>query len=140
MKKLKYTNVSTAINGQIACDTFQAALESSTRPDVVFMDLSMPVLDGFEATRRIREMEGSFYAAAAPLSTPSPTFIIALTGLASEADQRRAFEAGVDLYMTKPASFKEVGRLLLTWERSGGVEASETLPHGPVSEESAGKE
>jgi DNA-binding response OmpR family regulator len=42
--------------------------------------------------------------------------IIALTGLASGRDQREGFESGCDLYMTKPVSFKQVGKLLDNWE------------------------
>ena len=42
--------------------------------------------------------------------------IIALTGLASGRDQSEGFLAGCDVYMTKPVSFKEVGKLLDNWE------------------------
>lgn len=76
--------------------------------------------------------------------------IIALTGLASGKDQSEAFLAGVDLYMTKPVSFKEVGRLLDNWEKNASVhdaaavaahevheatgsEESESVPHGALT-------
>ena len=49
-------------------------------------------------------------------STYAPSLIIALTGLASQQDQSEAFSSGIDLFMTKPVSFKEVGKLLDNWE------------------------
>lgn len=71
-------------------------------------------MNGFEATRRIREMEH--------VRERAPALIIALTGLASSKDQVEAFTSGVDLFMTKPVSFKEVGRLLDNWETKGGLD------------------
>ena len=69
----------------------------------------MPVMNGFEATRAIREHERQS-------TPPSNSMIIALTGLASGRDQSQGFLAGCDIYMTKPVSFKEVGKLLDSWE------------------------
>ena len=78
-------------------------------------------MNGFEATRAIRDIEAQrrkSSPAGVPLSPPA--LIIALTGLASSRDQSEAFTSGVDLFMTKPVSFKEVGRLLDNWEANGG--------------------
>lgn len=133
MKKLHYTHLDTASDGSIARDLFRTAIESSEPHDVVWMDLSMPIMDGFEATKAIRDLELEHAQGLSPIQKPSPAMIIALTGLASEKDQARAFEAGVDLYVTKPASFKEVGRMMKSWEKNGGVRASDALPHGPVT-------
>ncbi|KAL1641764.1 hypothetical protein SLS58_005803 [Diplodia intermedia] len=116
-----------------------------TPPDIVFMDISMPIMNGFEATRRIRALEAEFAAARPPHARPPPALIVALTGLASGRDQSEAFTSGFDLYMTKPVSFKEVGRLLDNWVANGGVGEGrdvdvgggglarmESVPFGPV--------
>lgn len=65
----------------------------STPPDVVVMDLAMPVLDGWAATREIK-------------SSPKTKHIvvIALSGQATESELERAREAGADLVLTKPCA------------------------------------
>lgn len=80
-------------------------------------------MNGFEATRAIRDIEDARTHNSTNGRKPSPALIIALTGLASSRDQTEAFTSGVDLFMTKPVSFKEVGRLLDNWEAHGGVKA-----------------
>lgn len=47
-----------------------------------------------------------------------PALIIALTGFSSKQDQESAFESGVDVFMTKPVRFREVGRILEGWMMS----------------------
>ena len=145
IKIRKYTFVDSAENGQLAVD---AAMAREDGYDIIFMgtqqhpirfsspkllqlfrssflansllDISMPVLDGFQATRAIRDLEASRRSLAGPdAETASPALVIALTGLASSRDQSEAFACGVDLFMTKPVSFKEVGRLLDNWEANG---------------------
>ena len=108
----------TAEDGQQALEIYQEFM-----PDIIFMDLSMPVMDGFESTREIRAFEARRRADAhrnTPtnedgLGTFKPAVIIALTGNAKSSDQTEAFNAGIDMYMTKPVSFKEIGRLLENW-------------------------
>jgi len=83
----------------IATDGAQGvALAASERPDLVLMDLSLPVLDGWEAARRIK---------AAPETSRIP--IIALTAHAMPGDQEKALAAGCDDFDTKPV---EMPRLL----------------------------
>ncbi|KAI6165715.1 Fph type histidine kinase [Pisolithus thermaeus] len=67
--------------------------------DVVLLDLSMPVLDGVGATVEIRQIERS-------RTTQRPCAILALTGMSSLEDKRKAFEAGMDGYLVKPVAFK----------------------------------
>jgi signal transduction histidine kinase/CheY-like chemotaxis protein len=142
MKKRKYNDIFSAEDGQQAVSVYRNLLTSSPPrpPDIIFMDISMPVMNGFEATRRIREIEADFRAQfPSPMVTPPSALIIALTGLASGRDQSEAFTSGFDLYLVKPISFREVGRLLDNWEKSGGG-ASVGVPHGPAVAPVEGKE
>jgi two-component system cell cycle response regulator DivK len=83
----------------IAVDGGQGVdLAKSELPDLILMDLSLPVLDGLEATRRLK---------ADPATQPIP--VIALTAHASANDRERALEAGCADYDTKPI---ELARLL----------------------------
>ncbi|KAI1880125.1 hypothetical protein JX265_001746 [Neoarthrinium moseri] len=100
MMKLKYT-FRTATNGLEAFEIFSENPESFTH---ILMDISMPVMDGLESTRRIRELEGT--------RRLRPSKIIALTGLVSANAQQEAFASGVDMYMTKPVRFKDLSRVL----------------------------
>jgi two-component system, cell cycle response regulator DivK len=74
------------------------AMAESEAPDLILMDISLPVLDEWEATRRIKGSE-------ATRGIP----IIALTAHAMSTDRQKAFEAGSDDYDTKPV---ELERLL----------------------------
>src|SRR5215831_13980820 len=85
--------VTIATDGQQAID-----LGSSGKPDLILMDMSLPVVDGWEATRRLKASE-------ATRQIP----IIALTAHAMAEDERRAREVGCDDYDTKPI---ELPRLL----------------------------
>ena len=70
--------------------------------DLVFMDLQMPVMDGMEASRRIREWENG----------SQHTFIIALTASYLPEEGHRLFEAGIDNYISKPFQLEHIERML----------------------------
>jgi CheY-like chemotaxis protein len=115
ISKRNHEVIDTAMDGLAAVKKFQDKEEGY---DIVFMDISMPLLDGFGATKEIRALEehrrqkggGSF----------TPALIIALTGLASSEDQARAAAVGVDLFLIKPVRFREVKRMLDNWEANKG--------------------
>jgi len=79
-----------ARNGQEALD-----LAQMHHPDLILMDIQMPIMDGLEATARIR---------ANPAIASIP--IIALTALALPGDEQRCLQAGADAYLTKPVRFR----------------------------------
>ena len=82
----------------IATDGEQAvAMAADEQPDLVLMDLSLPVLDGWEATRRIK---------AAPQSRHIP--VVALTAHAMAGDREKAMAAGCDDFDTKPLELKRL--------------------------------
>ena len=85
-----------AVNGKQAVE---AAI--SERPDLILMDLSLPMLDGLAATRRIREQNGS---ARVP--------IVAVSAHDSADFHAEALAAGCNEYVTKPIDFDQLERLL----------------------------
>jgi CheY-like chemotaxis protein len=99
-----------AENGLQAVEKFRSRSDGYA---IIFMDISMPIMDGLEATRRIREIEKDRKASRNGTAEGlAPAIIVALTGLANSRDQVNCFSSGVDLFMTKPAKFKEIGKLL----------------------------
>ncbi len=106
----------------------QQAIEAIQRGkyDVVLMDCQMPVMDGFEATRRIRQWEKQGGVARTP--------IVALTASAMKGDREACLKEGMDDYLTKPIVMQGLFSLL---ERMGGgetdVEAAEVGAEEPAA-------
>ncbi|KAH6954837.1 hypothetical protein DER45DRAFT_571175 [Fusarium avenaceum] len=100
MEKLKL-QYATATDGQKAVAKYR---ENPKSYKCVFMDISMPVMNGFEATRAIRAIEAD---GASPRCS-----IFALTGLASKDAQQEALLSGVDLFLTKPIALAEITHIL----------------------------
>jgi CheY-like chemotaxis protein len=86
----------------------RAALSAVERewPDVVLMDLEMPVMDGYEATREIRRRESG---------SNRHQVIIALTANVMPGDRKRCLDAGMDDYVAKPLRADDLLRLNDEW-------------------------
>jgi CheY-like chemotaxis protein len=97
-----------AENGKLASDLY---MESPDRFPLVLMDVSMPVMDGFQATKVIRDFESI------QGQGENPVPIIALTGHALKNDRQECLDAGMSHYLTKPVKQTE---LLETLERYSG--------------------
>ena len=74
--------------------------------DMIFMDVQMPALDGFEATRMIRERENTL---------GGHTTIIAMTAHALERDRKECLDAGMDDYISKPINFNDLFGLIMKY-------------------------
>lgn len=87
-------------NGQEALDRL-----AEKSYDLIFMDCQMPVLDGYEATRLIREREGK----------NAHTVVVAVTAYAIKGDREKCLAAGMDDYLTKPVRMAEIAQVLAKW-------------------------
>ncbi|MEM6566610.1 MAG: response regulator, partial [Pseudomonadota bacterium] len=90
---------------QFACDGQEAVEAYGTFcPDLIFMDISMPRMDGKEATRAIRALE---------MGGNKHTPIVALTAHAMTGDDKEILEAGLDRYLTKPLRKPEITKQII---------------------------
>jgi two-component system, chemotaxis family, sensor kinase Cph1 len=87
-------------NGKEALDRL-----SERTYDLVLMDCQMPVLDGYEATRQLRQIEGK----------QRHTLVIGVTAYAMMGDRQKCLQAGMDDYLSKPIKLKELNELLEKW-------------------------
>jgi len=100
LKKLGFASIC-AVDGHDAVEVFERE-----RPDIVLMDLMMPEMDGFEATRRIRAVQRQVW-------TP----IIIMSALNADADIVAGLDAGGDDYLVKPISFTVFAAKMRTMQR-----------------------
>ncbi len=103
-------------DGRAAIETWQRQ-----RFDAIFMDLQMPVMDGLEATRMIRQLEAE----------DEHVPIIAITAAAMKSDRQRCLDAGMDDYVSKPIDFSLLRRLLAKLESGGLDDAITDVPQAP---------
>jgi PAS domain S-box-containing protein len=95
--------VDIAVNGKKALE----AVENSSY-DLILMDIQMPEMDGYEATKAIREKEGK----------NKHTIIIAMTAYAMQGDREKCLKAGMDDYISKPIEPQELLRKIKKWTKS----------------------
>ena len=103
LEKLGFA-VTCADNGRIAVDVLE-----TERYDLVFMDVQMPEMDGFAATRAIRRNERAANRARVP--------IVALTADARTQDRTACLESGMDDYLSKPVALTDLRAVLARWLR-----------------------
>lgn len=95
--------VATAINGRAAVQAVASAFGGAP-PDVIFMDLEMPVMNGFEAVAQIRALEAG--------SGRTPSKVIAFSSYDDEAIRQRCVRSGFDAYLSKPAPRERIHEIL----------------------------
>ena len=110
--------VELANDGQEAIDAFE---RDPQRYDLILMDIQMPRVDGFEATRQIRALE-------AELSTERSVPIVALTAHAMKGDRERMLREGMDDYLAKPLQPDELVRVIEKWRPVEGERPDEVTP------------
>ncbi len=108
--------VDVAINGREALEIIQRS-----HYDLVLMDCQMPIMDGFEATRRIRALQVD----------GSRVPIVALTAHALPGDREKCITAGMDDYVTKPATLERLYAVVARWLGASGITAS-SAPANPA--------
>ena len=94
--KLAGQEVASAFDGHEALEQFEVF-----RPDIVVLDIGLPMLNGYEVARRMRA-----------LPHDKPVLLVALTGWGQEDDRRRTVEAGFDHHLVKPVDFEALKGLL----------------------------
>ena len=108
LRKLNIRSTSVE-NGQLAVESIRHGM----RPDLVLMDIQMPVMDGLRATTLIRQWEAE--------TGQPPRPIIALTAGAFEEDRQQCLAAGMDDFMAKPLNLKDLEKMLGKWGRQAVV-------------------
>lgn len=93
---------STAVDGRDAVSLFSNAISENNPFNIVLMDLQMPICDGVDATREIRELEQK--------SALQPSVIFMVTGQDSDRDMARSFAAGANEFYVKPMSIKTLDK------------------------------
>lgn len=105
LKKLGITEVDAVSNGEEAVSAFLSKAYS-----LILMDNMMPILDGLEATRKIRAMEED--------EMRHPTPVIAMTGNVMEGEKEKCIEAGMNDFIGKPFTLEALNNVIQKWQQS----------------------
>jgi CheY-like chemotaxis protein len=125
-------DITQAVNGQDAIEKFSAAPPNFF--DLIFMDIQMPVMDGYAAARGIRALEAKrlespeFVQTEGSTKNPQPKQIpiIAMTANAYQEDINMAIAAGMNAHVSKPIDFDKVNRLLYKFLVKGEMVNAQT--------------
>jgi CheY-like chemotaxis protein len=116
MLSRQHHQVTVAENGEIAIKRVMSRLEKTSAPfDVILMDLQMPVMDGLEATKRLRALEQEYppkFMKKGDGTTPVPLRIIGLSANSDSDTMQEAYEAGIDCFIPKPFNFASFNNAL----------------------------
>jgi CheY-like chemotaxis protein len=97
-------------NGRDALEYLANPTAATPRPQIILMDCQMPIMDGYETTRRLRNpTDVSIDASLRKIP------VIALTASAIKGDKERCEAAGMDDYITKPVAKQDLERILVRW-------------------------
>ncbi|KAI0126916.1 ethylene receptor [Xylariales sp. AK1849] len=120
IKKLGF-NVDAAWNGKEALEYMDASQQGiMSKPDIILMDVQMPVIDGYKATHILRHhVPYRAYARDVP--------IVAMTASAIQGDREKCTKAGMDDYLAKPVKSKVLERMLIRWSRTRRRTPPETV-------------
>ena len=118
LKKAGY-HVLAAPDGKIALEKFAQA-----DPDIVLMDCQMPILDGFQATQAIRQLESN--------SNDQPVPIIAVTGGSAVGDREKCIAAGMDDYLSKPFTSRQLLEIISKYQDRGAQEPDSSVIESSV--------
>jgi CheY-like chemotaxis protein len=111
-KKAGYPHITSA-DGKQALNAYCSAHEASLLPsepdsvgipNVILMDINMPVMDGYESTQRIRQYENKHRL--------PPATVIAVSALQSEAAHAEAFGSGFNMFLSKPVKLKQLAKII----------------------------
>ncbi|RDL38283.1 Uncharacterized protein BP5553_02623 [Venustampulla echinocandica] len=112
-----YINMKSLVSGLMVSKLLETfAKKNNCKYGSAENDISMPVMNGMDATRAIRKLENE--------RGQIPALIIALTGLASDSDRQEAFSSGINLFLTKPVSLSELREILNAWEPSTDAQST----------------
>lgn len=113
IRKLGFTNVAAANDGRQALDyliNLKNTIPRTVPPAVILMDVQMPVMDGYEATYKLRHEE-PFISDNDLRDVP----VVALTASAIQGDREKCFEKGMSDYLSKPFSTEALDRMIVKW-------------------------
>jgi len=118
--------VTVAENGKKGMEAVQAFAY-----DLVFMDMQMPVMDGYTATEQIRKWEKSLPEVSAGMPPRVP--VVAMTAHAMVGEREKCIEAGMDDYLSKPIDQDKLYAILLKWIKPGDRDIS-SIREKPVGD------